>query len=218
MLSKSIRGPALVSRPAGGYPTGRPVRSYRRGDVLIPSPGPRPGEGPARPAIHWPAVGGAAAFCAVFITGLTLAAALVSRPAGAGEASGPWPALSDEGREETVAPPAAGGAAGEAGQGEAGPPDLAPLVPDPPRPGAGLEQVVASAAASVPTTVPNPWRPVPAPEPPAERVAVKRPPVTCDTSVEFVSSPVRAAKQAQQEHKLLFLLHLSGDFEEPGFT
>lgn len=38
------------------------------------------------------------------------------------------------------------------------------------------------------------------------------------TSVEFVSNPLEAARQAIQERKLLFVLHVSGNFEEAKFT
>jgi len=38
------------------------------------------------------------------------------------------------------------------------------------------------------------------------------------TSVEFVSTPTEAAKQAKKEQKLLFVLHVSGNFEDPRFT
>jgi hypothetical protein len=38
------------------------------------------------------------------------------------------------------------------------------------------------------------------------------------TSVHFVKSPSEAAKQAQKEEKLVFVLHISGLFENPDFT
>jgi hypothetical protein len=38
------------------------------------------------------------------------------------------------------------------------------------------------------------------------------------TSVAFVSTPAEAARLAGREGKLLFLLHVSGHFEDPGFT
>jgi hypothetical protein len=41
---------------------------------------------------------------------------------------------------------------------------------------------------------------------------------TCGTSVAFVSSPKLAAQRAREEEKLLFILHVSGNFEDPGFT
>jgi hypothetical protein len=38
------------------------------------------------------------------------------------------------------------------------------------------------------------------------------------TSVEFVSTPSEAAKQALKEEKLVLVLHVSGNFETPDFT
>jgi hypothetical protein len=38
------------------------------------------------------------------------------------------------------------------------------------------------------------------------------------TSIDFVSSPSDAAKQAKKEEKLVFVLHVSGNFEDPRFT
>ena len=39
-----------------------------------------------------------------------------------------------------------------------------------------------------------------------------------DTAVEFVRNPQEAIRLAKQENKLTFILHLSGNFEDPGFT
>jgi hypothetical protein len=38
------------------------------------------------------------------------------------------------------------------------------------------------------------------------------------TSVAFVSTPAEAARQPGRDGKLLFLLHVSGHFEDPDFT
>jgi hypothetical protein len=38
------------------------------------------------------------------------------------------------------------------------------------------------------------------------------------TSVEFVDNPATAARTAAREEKLLFVLHVSGNFEDPAFT
>jgi hypothetical protein len=38
------------------------------------------------------------------------------------------------------------------------------------------------------------------------------------TSVDFVDTPVEAAKQAKKEGKLVLVLHVSGHFEDPRFT
>jgi hypothetical protein len=41
---------------------------------------------------------------------------------------------------------------------------------------------------------------------------------SCGTSVEFVDSPKEAAALAKKEEKLVFILHVSGHFEDPRFT
>jgi len=49
----------------------------------------------------------------------------------------------------------------------------------------------------------------------------KKPAETCGsfgTSVEFVETPKEAAAQAKKEQKLVFVLHVSGNFEDPRFT
>lgn len=38
------------------------------------------------------------------------------------------------------------------------------------------------------------------------------------TSVVFASSPAAAAKEARKHEKLVFVLHVSGNFETPDFT
>jgi hypothetical protein len=38
------------------------------------------------------------------------------------------------------------------------------------------------------------------------------------TSVEFVDTPSEAARQAKKQEKLVFVLHLSGIFEDPKLT
>jgi hypothetical protein len=38
------------------------------------------------------------------------------------------------------------------------------------------------------------------------------------TAVHFVDTPSEAARQAKKEHKLVFVLHVSGLFEDPKLT
>jgi hypothetical protein len=38
------------------------------------------------------------------------------------------------------------------------------------------------------------------------------------TSIDFEDTPVEAAKKALKEEKLVFILHVSGHFEDPRFT
>ena len=41
---------------------------------------------------------------------------------------------------------------------------------------------------------------------------------TYGTSIEWSGTPAEAAKKAKQEEKLVFVLHVSGHFEDPRFT
>jgi len=57
--------------------------------------------------------------------------------------------------------------------------------------------------------------------PPSVVKEVTEPAPTCGkhgTSIEFVDTPAEAAKQAKKEGKLVFVLHISGIFEDPRFT
>jgi hypothetical protein len=83
-----------------------------------------------------------------------------------------------------------------------------------------LSDAVVSAAVSIPALVPSPWAAPQAapPEPPAPPLPARRPVAMCGTSVEFISNPTLAGKYAAQDDRLLFVLHVSGDFEDPGFT
>jgi hypothetical protein len=38
------------------------------------------------------------------------------------------------------------------------------------------------------------------------------------TAVQFVDTPSQAAREAAKEHKLVFVLHVSGLFEDPKLT
>jgi hypothetical protein len=56
---------------------------------------------------------------------------------------------------------------------------------------------------------------------PAAEPAKKKPAAGCGshgTSVEFVDTPSEAARLAKKEKKLVFVLHVSGHFEDPRFT
>jgi hypothetical protein len=49
-------------------------------------------------------------------------------------------------------------------------------------------------------------------------VAVCRPTQKLGTTIDFLPTPADAVAQAAEQHKLVFLLHISGNFEESGFT
>jgi hypothetical protein len=57
------------------------------------------------------------------------------------------------------------------------------------------------------------------PAPPGS--VLKEPETSCGnygTSVHFLKTPSEAARQALKEEKLVFVLHVSGLFEDPDFT
>lgn len=86
---------------------------------------------------------------------------------------------------------------------------LAPLV--------GLALVGASELDSKPA-VPGPTaRPIK----PVKPLAPQKSGAACSahgTRVEFFDTPSEAAKVAKKEQKLVFVLHVSGNFEDPRFT
>jgi hypothetical protein len=84
----------------------------------------------------------------------------------------------------------------------------------------GSELTGAPASGPMPKVLPpTPVKPVPikpAPPPPAKDKGE-----TCGafgTSVDFVDTPSEAARIAKKEEKLVFVLHVSGNFEDPRFT
>jgi hypothetical protein len=61
----------------------------------------------------------------------------------------------------------------------------------------------------------------PPPQPPPSVKVVEEQPTSCGkfgTAVHFVATPRQAAADARKEEKLVFVLHLSGIFEEARFT
>jgi hypothetical protein len=65
--------------------------------------------------------------------------------------------------------------------------------------------------------------PVPLTKPQTEdkRIRLEQPPAPCQkygTSVEFHGSQTEAARAARRDGKLLFMLHISGNFEDAQFT
>ncbi len=85
---------------------------------------------------------------------------------------------------------------------------------------AGLALVHASELDSKPA-VPGPVaRPV-KPVRPVQPLVLPKTEATCGshgTHVDFVDTPSEAAKLAKKQEKLVFVLHVSGNFEDPRFT
>jgi hypothetical protein len=58
-------------------------------------------------------------------------------------------------------------------------------------------------------------------EPPAQSIAREKTEGVCGshgTQVDFLDTPRAAAKLAKKEQRLVFVLHVSGNFEDPRFT
>jgi hypothetical protein len=93
----------------------------------------------------------------------------------------------------------------EAGEPQTGVDWIALLGPE-------LEALAAKSAEPAPAPMVEPIVAVPAPARPSP------PAGTCGTAIDFVSNLAEATDRAKKEHRLLFVLHVSGNFEEPGFT
>jgi hypothetical protein len=61
-------------------------------------------------------------------------------------------------------------------------------------------------------------KPEPALPAPKVRPAQDKRDPTCGTAIHFVHSPAVANREALKEDKLVFVLHVSGNFEDPQFT
>jgi hypothetical protein len=177
--------------------------------------------------MYWPVVAAAAALALLLVVGLTalawvkvrweaeqagrLAAATIARGADsdAGQAVDPWP-------NGPTPPPLAAATTAAPAAAAAG----APKVPEPassallgaPSPGTTVGQA-RSTTAPKDEKVADPLLP-----PPEDSLKAERGGETYGTQVEFQSSPAKASKQAIQDHKLMFVLHISGNFEDAKFT
>ncbi len=168
--------------------------------------------------IDWPVVAVAAAFALLFVVGLTMTAWLLEFRSGFASAGGAQtsetsitPARVYEEQEEVLASVPASSRGFEPSPNPPGPfPEREGgevFLPSPLRGGAGGEV----------NSKPNP----PAPFPAREGGGTSAPAnsrQTFGTSVEFVSRPALAARQARDDQKLLYVLHLSGNFENDRFT
>jgi hypothetical protein len=91
---------------------------------------------------------------------------------------------------------------------------IAPAAPEPAAPDQALPSPIPEKAVPPQAVAPSPLAPSPV------AASDSAPPVThtYGTSVAFLSSPAEAALRAQRERKLLFVLHVAGNFEESCFT
>jgi hypothetical protein len=164
------------------------------------------------PGLSWRMLGVGVAFGLLLITGLSLAA-LALRPRDPGP--GPQSLSAQTAPLKIAAIPVAVPAVKIAVQPAVVPEKIdrpAPVPDDPePTPVYGPEPPPPAQAQPAPS----------APAPPVLKpteVAQETCGGTCGTSVAFLASPQQAARRAAEEGKVLFILHVSGNFEDPGFT
>jgi hypothetical protein len=92
-------------------------------------------------------------------------------------------------------------------------------VPEPEPPARPLPPEPVAIMTPLPPPIDIPPPAPPAPPQPAAPVAAERPvDHRYGTSIEFVDNPTDAAEQALKEKKLLFVLHVAGNFEKDCFT
>ncbi len=104
------------------------------------------------------------------------------------------------------------------------PAEASDLVPSPVEPPTRIVPPQPAAVVTRPAPQPPPRQVVRVtrtdlpPKPPPVPEATRPPTSLLGTRVEFVDSPAAAARTAAREEKLLYVLHVSGNFEDPGFT
>ncbi|HZT80207.1 MAG TPA: hypothetical protein VFA26_08295 [Gemmataceae bacterium] len=189
-------------------PPARARRDVRAGvdHTTVPSAAPPlPRFTPVRPPalIHWRPVAVAGAAALLFVLCLIAVAAGIRRPGARAMAA--LPSAEPPAVAEAPLPAVAEAPLPAEPQPVAAAPD-APDLPEPPpeAPPAAPEQP-APARVDPPPAAPAP----PASPEPAHR---------CGTAVAFLSSPREAARVALRDDRLQFVLHVSGNFDDPGFT
>jgi hypothetical protein len=175
---------------------------------LAPNPAPSRPPRPRPPAILWHPVAAAAVGSAVLVVALLAVIPPRHAPAApAEEACAPLPAV------------------------EQARPEFRPTAPDPmpaaPAPAANIPAAPLTVKAAPVPALPEPVAAT-AIAPEVESNAFVNLPdaagpkaTACGqygTAVDFCDSPVAALKTAAKDQKLVFVLHVAGNFEEPGFT
>jgi len=146
--------------------------------------------------VHWPVVLGVGAFVWFWFVGAILVGWLASSPAGSEANASPVAVVAPE---PTKAPAPVVQVSKE------------PELYGPPVPAQPAEAVAIVQAK--PEPAPAPVAEKPAPPPPAKEEVGKY-----GTTIDFVDDPIEAADKALKNRKILFVLHVSGDFEDPGCT
>jgi hypothetical protein len=204
VVSPPVPRPAL--RPARGAALGPPAVNTE--ENAVPTD---------RALVYWPVIGALAGFCVVLLLLLVLvlrserhqpAAASTAQKAEARSGGArvadtvptPAPRRAPASAPDTLPPPPKVNSPAAPALADSDPPDDGSPAPPPP-----------------PTGLPDLLRPqsggCPAPQPGG--VAARE---RYGTAVDFVDDPTGAARQALREKKLLFVLHVAGNFEDSHFT
>ena len=197
-----------MSSPAGVPVPAREGTSLLNSGVSVPKQHTWSGR-PALP-VFWPAMLGTGLASLLVVGGLTLAVQTMKRSAApsvpAESASEKAPATEKSGPPSKVTAiiPDQAGMAQKA----------APV----PKTDSPVTQVAEKKPAQPPPPDPEPEPVIALDEPPTEHVIEAQACDTCGTSIKFMRSPQAAGRRAAQEEKLVLLLHVSGNFEDSGFT
>jgi hypothetical protein len=165
----------------------------KQASVAVPRPVPST-EGPRQPLLCWPVIVVASGLILAVVFGLSMF--ILSSPRSAAD-----------GKVEAAVPAAT--------LAETPPPRLRSL--------AEVPVVARTPAPAAAAPAPAPVREPSAASAEAAACSVDGPaacgaPQTYGTSVAFLGSPEEAARQAKQEQKLVYVIHISGNFEDSRFT
>lgn len=152
---------------------------------------------PMRRLVNWPVVAGIGAFVWFWVVGAILVGWLASSPAASEASASPVAAVAPVINPAPVVQVVR--------QIEF----VGPVAPA--QPPAEDVAVVQRKPDPAPVVVPVPV--VEKPAPPAKEQIGKY-----GTTIDFIDDPIEAADKAMKNRKILFVLHVSGDFEDPGCT
>lgn len=205
-------GAAVTATPRPGLPAhtdavrvaqlpDRPVPSLKK-DSTLPCEEPvivqKSESMPQRRLVNWPLVGTIGAMVWVWVVGVIMVG---------------WLASSPTADQANAAPVVAATVVAPTVEMPAPPPTVAVAIKplDPPA------AIVPAKPVDEPVLQP---KPEPKPEPVVEKPAApaKEEIGKYGTAIDFQDDPVEAADKALKNRKILFVLHVSGDFEDPGCT
>ncbi len=190
--------------------------SIHPGRPIAVCPAEVPNEAPPQ-ILYWPAVAIAAVSAVILVGGCLVAAWIFARPGAERKGVGATPAAQSvqfpASIEPSRKPPARGGEpVGSKTARNAWPrPAQLPLLAFDGLPGESVGRRRGRAPHAAALTDPE-LASIP------DAVQAEQPTGGYGTQIEFLDNPADAARRALKEHKLLFTLHVSGNFEDAKFT